>query len=246
MEYLSGVSNYLAVSTSPSNTSEYPGLSSAIIFENTFAAFVDAVHTNYSTLLPGGIYFSSPVTLSYRVDGGSKLSSARNGIIFGPMVLNMVNNIRANGTTTAITNYSPFQYPWVSSMGDSSQFIRLLRVRALHYSNGLRVLPLWAAYLLYDFCFALLASLILAGIFAGTNSNWFGLGYLFAVLILYGFPSILLAFVISMIAKSQLAAFALTAAYQCCYFLIYLVAYLSVNTFVTVNKITKHSKYYTM
>jgi ATP-binding cassette subfamily A (ABC1) protein 3 len=123
MEYLSGVSNYLAVSTSPSNTSEYPGLSSAIIFENTFAAFVDAVHTNYSTLLPGGIYFSSPVTLSYRVDGGSKLSSGRNGIIFGPMVLNMVNNIRANGTTTVITNYSPFQYPWVSSMGDSSQFI---------------------------------------------------------------------------------------------------------------------------
>ncbi|KAK9330297.1 hypothetical protein V1520DRAFT_131832 [Lipomyces starkeyi] len=56
----------------------------------TFAAFVDAVHTNYSTLLPGGIYFNSPVTLSYRVDGGSKLSSARNGIIFSLFPLNMV------------------------------------------------------------------------------------------------------------------------------------------------------------
>ncbi|KAK9493570.1 hypothetical protein V1508DRAFT_445783 [Lipomyces doorenjongii] len=186
MEYLPGVSNYLAVSTSPSNTSEYPDLSSAIIFEQTLAEFVDAVHTNYSTLLPGGIYFNSPVTLSYRVDGGTKLSSASDDIIFGPIVLNMVNNIRANGTTTIIANYSPCQYPWVSTMGDSLQFIvyfclamgsypafcalyptveRLHRVRA----NGLRVLPLWAAYLLYDFCFALLASLILAGIFAGTN-----------------------------------------------------------------------------
>ncbi|KAK9351867.1 P-loop containing nucleoside triphosphate hydrolase protein [Lipomyces doorenjongii] len=261
MEYLPGVSIYLAVSTSPSNTSEYPDLSSAIIFEQTFAEFVDAVHTNYSTLLPGGIYFNSPVTLSYRVDGGTSFSSASDGIIFGPIVLNMVNNIRANGTTTIITNYSPFQYPWVSTMGDHCTMgsypafcalyptvERLHRVRALHYSNGLRVLPLWAAYLLYDFCFALLASLILAGILPGTNSNWFGLGYLFTVLVLYGIASILLAFVISMIAKSQLAAFALTAAYQCCYFLIYLIAYLSVNTFVTVNKIdeTLEILYYVM
>ncbi|KAK9324278.1 hypothetical protein V1517DRAFT_337094 [Lipomyces orientalis] len=242
MEYLPGVSNFLAVSA------------------KHFSNFTDAVHTNFSTLVPGGIYLGSPVTLTYRVNGGSKLAAAGAGIIFGPIVLNMLNNIRANGTATIITNYSPFQYPWVPGTGDSLQFIvyiclamgaypafcslyptmeRLHRVRALHYSNGLGVLPLWISYLLYDSCFALLATVIVTGILASANSNWFGLGYLFVVMFLYGFTSILLAFVVSLISKSQLAAFAITAAYQCCYFLVYLIAYLSVNTFVTASEVDR-------
>ncbi|KAK9239022.1 hypothetical protein V1525DRAFT_431323 [Lipomyces kononenkoae] len=253
MEYLAGLSSYIIAS----NISSNPLTSSAISLDNTLAAFTDAVHANYSILLPGGIYFDSPGTIAYRVDG-AHLSSAAGGIILGPIVLNMLDNIRANGTATIVTNYSPFQYPWVSSMGNSLQFItyfclamgaypafstlyptmeRLQRVRALHYSNGLRVLPLWTAYVLYDFCFVLLVSVILVGILAGTNSNWFGLGYLFAVIMLYGFASVLLAFVISLIARSQLTAFALTAAYQCCYFLIYMIAYLSVNTYVAASSV---------
>ncbi|KAK9371343.1 hypothetical protein V1509DRAFT_614383 [Lipomyces kononenkoae] len=253
MEYLLGVSTYLTAA----NISSNPLMSSAINFDNTLATFTDAVQMNYSTLLPGGIFFDSPVTIAYRVDG-AQLSSAAAGIILGPMVLNMLDNIRANGTATIVTNYSPFQYPWVSSMGNSLQFItyfclamgaypafcalyptmeRLHRVRALHYSNGLRVLPLWTAYVLYDFCFVLLASVILVGILAGTNSSWFGLGYLFAVIMLYGFASVLLAFTVSLISRSQLTAFALTAAYQCCYFLVYMIAYLSVNTYVTASQV---------
>ncbi|KAJ8099088.1 hypothetical protein POJ06DRAFT_255912 [Lipomyces tetrasporus] len=269
MEYLPGVSNYLAVSTSAGNSSAANSLSSTVTFENTFQTFTDAVHTNFSTLLPGGIYLNSPVTLTYRVNGGSKLAAAGAGIVFGPIVLNMLNNIRANGTATIITNYSPFQYPWVPGTGDSLQFIvyiclamgaypafcslyptmeRLHRVRALHYSNGLRVLPLWISYLLYDSCFALLATVIVTGILASANSNWFGLGYLFVVMFLYGFTSILVAFVVSLISKSQLAAFAITAAYQCCYFLVYLIAYLSVNTFVTASEVdhTLSILYYVM
>jgi ATP-binding cassette, subfamily A (ABC1), member 3 len=40
---------------------------------------------------------------------------------------------------------------------------------------------------------------------------WYAVGYLFPVLLLYGLAAMLLAFVISTVARSQLAAFAFTA-----------------------------------
>ena len=46
---------------------------------------------------------------------------------------------------------------------------RLRKVRALHYSNGIRAAPLWMAYLIFDFCFVLVISAVVTGIFVGVS-----------------------------------------------------------------------------
>jgi ATP-binding cassette subfamily A (ABC1) protein 3 len=49
---------------------------------------------------------------------------------------------------------------------------------------------------------------------ASTPDNWWNIGYLFVVLFLYGMASLLWAYMISLVAKSQLAAFAIAAGSQ--------------------------------
>ena len=218
---------------------------SSFIFDNTMNDFYNTLDANYSTLLPGGLFLDPP-TVAFKVNDDE-------GVCFGPLMLNMLDNVLANGSYEIIANYSPFQYPWISSMGNTLQFVvyfclamgafpafialyptmeRLNNVRSLHYSNGLRVVPLWTSYLLFDFGFSLFTSIVCIAIFAGNNSSLYGLGYLFVVMFLYGVASILLAYVISLMAKSQLAAFAFTAIYQCAYFLVFMIAYLSIEVYV--------------
>ncbi|KAK9467174.1 hypothetical protein V1512DRAFT_262126 [Lipomyces arxii] len=205
--------------------------------------FLYSIEQNYSMINPGGIFLDPP-TMAFRVNGA--------GIIYGPLTLNVLDNVRGQGNVLIVTDYSPFQFPWIPSMGDSLQFViyfclamgafpafaalyptmeRLHHVRALHYSNGLRVVPLWTAYLLFDTALVLVSSVVCIIIFAATTPYWYGLGYLFIIMFLYGVASILFAFVVSLIAATQLAAFAIVAAFQCIYFLVYLVSYLAVNTF---------------
>ena len=80
---------------------------------------------------------------------------------------------------------------------------RLRNVRALHYSNGVRALPLWLAYIFWDFLFVLAATTVATIILQAVSQVWFGLGYLFVVLTLYGLTSTLGAYVVSLFAKSQ-------------------------------------------
>lgn len=92
---------------------------------------------------------------------------------------------------------------------------RVRNVRALHYSNGVRALPLWLAYLSFDFIPILIVSVVGSIIMvASTHDIWYHFGYLFLIIVLYGIASILLAYNISLIAKSQLSAFAFVAGGQ--------------------------------
>jgi ATP-binding cassette subfamily A (ABC1) protein 3 len=104
-------------------------------------------------------------------------------------------------------------------------------VRALHYSNGVRALPLWLAYTLFDFASVLFISIVSIGIFAAATSSWYGFGYLFVVLVLYGLAAAVMVYCISLITKSQLSAFAFAAGSQAVMFLIYLIAYMSILTY---------------
>jgi len=96
---------------------------------------------------------------------------------------------------------------------------RLRNVRALHYSNGVRSLPLWAAYLAFDFLIVLAASVLATIIFRAVSNVWYHLEYLFVVFFLYGMASTLLSYVISLFSRSQLAAFAFAAGGQAFEFL---------------------------
>jgi hypothetical protein len=71
------------------------------------------------------------------------------------------------------------------------------------------------AYLCFDWLNILITSVIMIIILiASAPDNWWNPGYLFVVLFLYGITSLLWAYVISLFAKSQLAAFAISAGLQ--------------------------------
>lgn len=74
-------------------------------------------------------------------------------------------------------------------------------------------------------------------IFRASSDGFYHAEYLFVVLFLYGIASTLLSYVISLVARSQLAAFAFAAGGQAVAFLIYFFAYISVLTYVSADKI---------
>lgn len=160
--------------------------------------------------------------------------------------------------TTIATTWVPFEVPFNPGIGDALNLVvymgialacypaffglypsneRRRFVRALQYSNGARPLPLWAAYLAFDFTIALVATAIAVGLWAALSNIWYHLEYVFVVFFLYGLASTILAYFVSLLTKTQLSSFAWAAAYQGVLFLIYIIAYVCSITYVSVNKI---------
>lgn len=200
--------------------------------------------SNYSFINPGGVDLDNNI-VAYKANSAG-------GVFNSQLMLNLLTNMQANGTVSIVANFSPFQVPWVLNTGKILQFAiyfglalacapafaslyptyeRLSNVRAMQYSNGLRVTPLWTAYLFFHFWLVVLISIICTAIIASSLQHINGAGYLFVVFMLYGLASVLMSYVISLFVKSQLAAFAVAAAYQAAYLLIYLIGYLSTQTF---------------
>jgi len=73
---------------------------------------------------------------------------------------------------------------------------------------------LWTAYISFDFVIVLASSIVTVIIFRGVSNQWYHLEYLFVVFFCFGLASTLLSYVISLVARSQLAAFAIAAGYQ--------------------------------
>ena len=92
----------------------------------------------------------------------------------------------------------------------------------------------------FDFLIVLLSSAISVAIFAAASSAWYHIGYLFLIFTLFGIASILLSYVVSLFARTQLSAYAFTAAGQAVFFLIYLIGYLCTLTYASVIKIDSY------
>lgn len=84
---------------------------------------------------------------------------------------------------------------------------RRSQVRTLQYSNGVRALPLWLSYMLFDLIFVVLVSTICTVLIMSQTHFW-GLGYVWLVLVLYGVAAMLVSYMVSTFARSQPAAFA--------------------------------------
>jgi ATP-binding cassette subfamily A (ABC1) protein 3 len=211
----------------------------------TLAEFNEYINNNFSIIRPAGFFLgdeSSPTTLAYRGNGG-----VYNGV-FGQNILDTVlSNISIS------TQYSEFDVPWAPSTGDSLQLVvyfglamaaypgffslyptfeRTRKIRELEYSNGVRSLPLWLAYMGFDLLFVLVISALSTIIFAAAAPDaWYHVGYLFIIFVLFGMASILFAYVVSLFARTQLSAYAFAAAGQAVLFLCYLIAYLCTLTY---------------
>lgn len=169
--------------------------------------------------------------------------------------------------TSIATTWSPFDQPYLPGIGNALSLViymgialavypaffalypnneRRRFVRALQYSNGVRPLPLWLAYLAFDSLVVLLSSAIVASIWGALSNVWYNIGYIFVVFFLYGLSSILFSYIISLFTKSQLGAFACTALLQAVFMLAYLVTYVCVLTYVPAANIdyALHASYF--
>ncbi|WYZ35651.1 hypothetical protein EsH8_X_000298 [Colletotrichum jinshuiense] len=217
----------------------------------TFTEFQNTIIDRRTQTLPGGIWLgddSVVPSIAYMAN--------YNGLINPLLSQNLLNMLLSN--VTVIMSWAPFATPWESNDGNSLQFLvytgialsaypgffalypsleRRRMVRGLQYSNGVRPLPLWMAYLAFDFIIVLASTALVTIIWAALSSIWYHIGYIFLIFMLYGLTAILLAYVISLFCKTQLSTYAWVAAGQAVMFLVYLVAYMCTVTFAPVTKV---------
>jgi ATP-binding cassette subfamily A (ABC1) protein 3 len=217
----------------------------------TAPEFNSYIAKNYMNVTPAGFFAgdsTSPPILAYQADAT---------IYTAVFAQNLLNNILTN--ITIATQFKRFDIPWSADTGNSLQLIvyfglvmaaapaffslyptleRVRNVRGLQYSNGVRALPLWLAYLAFDFSIVLFSTSMVGIVFAAVAGGvWYQLGYLYLCLVLYGITAILLAYIVSLYAKTQLSAFAFAAGGQAVLFLIYLVGYLCTITYAPVTQV---------
>ncbi|MCJ1278243.1 hypothetical protein MMC21_006058 [Puttea exsequens] len=216
----------------------------------TLADFNNYIRSFYGNVTPGGIFLgddTSPPTFAYRGDAD---------ISFATITQNILDTLLLNISISS--QYQAFDTPWIPGTGKTLQLIvyfglamaaapaffalyptleRLRNVRQLHYSNGVRSVCLWSAYLTFDFIITLGASVLVIIVFRGVSDAWYHIEYLFVVFFLYGIASTLLSYVVSLFSRSQLASFAFAAGGQAVMFLLYFIAYLSVLTYVATDKV---------
>ncbi|KJR85200.1 ABC transporter domain containing protein [Sporothrix schenckii 1099-18] len=222
-----------------------------ITLADTFDDFNELILQYRRNVTPAGLWLgdgSSPPTVAYLGDYFDHVNA-----FFGQ---NLMNALLANLSISA--RYADFDIPWSPSTGNSLQMLvyvclacaaypgffslypnleRRRHVRGLEYSNGVRALPLWMAYVGFDLAIVLVSSALMTILFAALSSVWYHVGYLFLIFALYGLASALLAYNISLFSRNQLTAYAFTAAYQAIVFLVYMIAYLATITYAPVNHI---------
>ncbi|KAI0477753.1 hypothetical protein GGR56DRAFT_638584 [Xylariaceae sp. FL0804] len=232
-----------------SNTTEY--FIKSLHLVDSYANFNNEIVQYRKNITPAGWWLgdgNSPATVAYVADAISVYTS-----IFGQNALDIM---LAN--TSIATAYASFDTPWVPSTGQSLQLMiylalcmaaypaffglypnveRRRNVRGLQYSNGVRSIPLWVSYTVFDFSIVLVSSALVTGIYAAQSDVWYHVGYLFVIFMLYGLASILLSYVISLFCRNQLSTYAFSAAGQAVGFLIYFIAYIAVLTYSPVTTI---------
>ncbi|KAL5443141.1 hypothetical protein PMIN06_008785 [Paraphaeosphaeria minitans] len=210
---------------------------------DTLDDFNNFINTQFHNVTPGGFFVQDkgPPVMAYVGNGGT---------LTGLVTLSTLDTILSEIPIS--TQYQQFAVPFSPGMGNTLQLIlyfglamsvypaffalyptieRLRKVRALHYSNGIRAAPLWLAYLAFDFLFVLVISAVVTAIFVGASSVWYSPGYLFVIFFLYGLTSTLFCYVISIAVSSQLATFAFAAGAQASCFLLYFIGYMSILTY---------------
>ncbi|KAI0966135.1 hypothetical protein F4678DRAFT_301343 [Xylaria arbuscula] len=223
----------------------------ALHLVDSFSDFNNFIVQNRKNVTPAGWWLgdaNSPATVAYTADFGSAYTA-----IFGQNALDIILS-----NTSIATTFAAFSTPFVPGTGNSLQLLtyislslaaypaffglypnveRRRNVRGLQYSNGVRSLPLWVAHTAFDFVIVLVSSAIVTAIFASASNVWYHVEYFFLILFLYGLASILLSYVISLFCSNQLSTYAFSAAGQAVGFLIYLIAYLVVQTYAPINTI---------
>ncbi|KAI9887393.1 MAG: hypothetical protein M1823_000818 [Watsoniomyces obsoletus] len=255
IEMLSNLQGLLPESVPLSSlSSSLSSLAQTVRQVDSLQAFRDDINQRFANITPGGFFIpegTAGPTFAYKANLAMQYA-----IVTQNLLDRLVTNISIS------TQFATFNSILPPDLGDSLQAItyfglamasypaffalyptieRIRNVRALHFSNGVRALPLWFAYLMFDFCFVLAISAISVIIFAASSSAWYHIGYLFVVFMLYGLASTTLSYIISLKAKSQLSAYAICSAFQSVIFLVYFFVYMRVQAFAPVDDVESQS-----
>ncbi|KAL2830664.1 hypothetical protein BJY01DRAFT_260844 [Aspergillus pseudoustus] len=238
-------------SNETSQTGEASSFESHFHMVVNYPEFTGYIVDNYHNVTPGGVYLGDSLwepTIAWKGDNANFPLAA--------IVQNVLNRL-VTGMSINI-GFEFFDIPLMPDIFDVLQLIvyfglamsvypalfalypnieRIRNVRALHFSNGVRSLSLWLAYLSFDFCIVLASSILAVIIFRAASDIWYHIEYLFVVFFLYGLCGILCAYIVSICTRSQLAAFAFAAGGQCVMFLIYFIAYMSILTYAPTENI---------
>ncbi|KAF4974574.1 hypothetical protein FZEAL_8546 [Fusarium zealandicum] len=213
----------------------------SVAMVDTLEQFHYEVEQQYSNLTPGGFFLGEKPTFAWHADGL---------LVFSHIVQNLINNEILNIIISS--DFKILAITYAASIGDLlifatifglamavypaflglyPTFERLGGIRTMHYNNGVRAMPLWLAYLSFDLLVTLLVSTVATIVFAAVTSIWYHLEYLFTVFLLCGIASTLCSYVLSLIAKSQLAVFAASAATQAVMLLVFFIANIATFTY---------------
>ncbi|KAF5648374.1 ABC transporter [Fusarium sp. NRRL 52700] len=216
---------------------------------DSFEQFKDKIETDRKNIT-GGIWLGDD-------EQGPTFAWIANLAIEMPMFAQQMLDVLLSNVSIA-TSWAPFELPVSDTTGSSFQMIiymsialsvypaffalypsneRRKFIRGLQYSNGVRPLPLWIAYLLFDLIIVLVSTAIVVAIWAGVSDIWFNIGYVFLVLFLYGIASTVFAYLVSLFTKTQLGTYAWAAASQTLILVVYIIAYMSVLTYSPVSKV---------
>ncbi|KAL4917969.1 hypothetical protein BDW62DRAFT_210883 [Aspergillus aurantiobrunneus] len=209
-----------------------------------YPEFTNYPTANYANVTPGGVYLGDSLwqpTIAWKGDNANFPLAAITQNVLDRLVTGMPIHI----------GFEFFDIPSLPDFFNVLQLIvyfglamsvypaffalyltieRLRNVRALHFSNGVRGLSLWVAYVSFDLCIVVASSILAIIIFRAVSDIWYHIEYLFVVFFLY----------VSLFTKSQLAAFAFAAGGQCVVFLIYFIAYMSVLTYAPTDEIDSY------
>ena len=220
------------------------------------------VTADYATLFAGGIYLDPDTNqasfawwLIAGLFGGMSNLNLVSNVIYGNMLAarNPTASASAlNGFRISAT-YKGLDTPSYGQLANSLKYLvfagvalcviysfaalyptneRLRKVKALHYSNGLKPLSLHTAHLIFELPVTLIVSALITIIYAAVVPGVVHqIGIFFVVLWLYGIAATLLSFVVALFGKSGLASFAFATGIQAVWFLLYIVAYLLTLTY---------------
>ncbi|QRV97372.1 ABC transporter [Ceratobasidium sp. AG-Ba] len=213
-------------------------------------AFAQTLRNTYRNLSIGGL----------EVDGSQQATvawEASPGSVAGLALLNLASNVLADrvlGTTgpRIIAYFQNLPGSWVAGTGMALKwegffgasmglwpafFIlyvsaeRRSSVQAMQLSNGMTPAGLWLGHLLFDLPWVVLIATIITIVFGVATSQFYALGALWAVMVLYGIAGALFAYVISTFVKSPLAGFAVAGGYNVIMSVLYTAAYMLTLTY---------------
>ncbi|KAJ7137890.1 hypothetical protein C8R44DRAFT_975855 [Mycena epipterygia] len=222
------------------------------------AAFTKNIDENYQTIVTGGVSFDFTAGSSlfvWEAKDATLLGPTMLNLLTNILLNHGLNASGKAGNTPTLIQVSYEEFP---SLIDAATFLALQwlvlfgavmavfpaffalypakerhsSVKTMQLSNGIsNPIGLWLGHLMFDSISIFIVATLVVVLVSKLSQQFFGLGILWFIIVLYGISGALLAYCMTLFVLSPLSAFAATAAYQIIMFILYIASYLLAYTF---------------